>query len=100
MFKTIADFKAELARLPEADAGIRDAAAARNAMLTKPAGALGKLEDLAAALKAALTAPPAGGRPPRLRRTLAGALVTLAGDHIQIEAAPPRRPTSRAAKTA
>ncbi|MEM9725242.1 MAG: nicotinate-nucleotide--dimethylbenzimidazole phosphoribosyltransferase [Pseudomonadota bacterium] len=36
-----------LAAAPEADRRARDAAAARNAALTKPAGALGRLEDLA-----------------------------------------------------
>jgi tRNA(Ile)-lysidine synthase len=49
---------------------------------------LGKLEAFMGALAAALA-----GRPPtgRFRRTLAGALVTLAGDHIYVERAPPRR---------
>ena len=46
MFDTIAEFKAELARLPMASAEARTAAEARNALLTKPAGALGRLEDL------------------------------------------------------
>jgi tRNA(Ile)-lysidine synthase len=45
---------------------------------------LGKLETLYAALGAA---PPA-----RFRRTLAGALVTLEGDRLQVERAPPRKP--------
>ena len=45
---------------------------------------LGKLEALHAALEAARAAKT------RLRRTLAGALVTLAGDRILVENAPPR----------
>ena len=46
---------------------------------------LGKLEALTAALAAAL----AGGQ--RFRRSLAGAIVTLAQGQIAVERAPPRR---------
>jgi len=51
---------------------------------------LGKLEALKAALDAAQKA---GNK--RFRRSLAGALVTLAGGKITVEKAPPRRQTSR-----
>ena len=47
---------------------------------------LGKLE----ALCAALTDAQSGPKPTRLRRTLAGALITLAADRLAIERAPPR----------
>ncbi|WP_138466800.1 nicotinate-nucleotide--dimethylbenzimidazole phosphoribosyltransferase [Poseidonocella sp. HB161398] len=47
MFKTIEEFKAELARFPGPDTQARAGAEARNALLTKPEGALGRLEDLA-----------------------------------------------------
>ncbi len=50
---------------------------------------LGKLE----ALKAALAAAQNSGKS-RFRRSLAGALVTLAGDKITVERAPPRNSTS------
>ncbi len=50
---------------------------------------LGKLEALLEGLRAAQPAPDKAPR--RVRRTLAGALVTLAGDLLQIEPAPPRR---------
>jgi tRNA(Ile)-lysidine synthase len=46
---------------------------------------LGKLEALHAALDAAL------GQGARLRRTLAGAVVTLSGGRLTVERAPPRR---------
>jgi tRNA(Ile)-lysidine synthase len=58
---------------------------------------LGKLEALHAALDDALTSsgerldPPARRVAGRFRRTLAGALVTLAGARLTIEPAPPRR---------
>ena len=52
---------------------------------------LGKLETLLEALQAALRGP----QPVRLRRTLAGALVTLAGDRLAIERAPPRSAKNR-----
>ena len=47
MPKTLADFHAVLADLPSADAAATKAAQARNAVLTKPPGALGQLEDIA-----------------------------------------------------
>jgi tRNA(Ile)-lysidine synthase len=52
---------------------------------------LGKLESLMAALAAH------GAPPPRFRRTLAGAMVTLSAEAVSIEQAPPRRnsPKSR-----
>jgi tRNA(Ile)-lysidine synthase len=56
---------------------------------------LGKLEALLAALEAG-RALANGGRPKRLRRTLAGALVTLEGERLTVDRAPPRR--SRALK--
>lgn len=46
-FTTFADFSALLATQPGPDEAARAAAVARNAQLTKPAGALGRLEDLA-----------------------------------------------------
>ena len=46
-FSTLADFAALLATLPGPDKDARDGAAARNAQLTKPPGALGRLEELA-----------------------------------------------------
>ncbi|PID37139.1 MAG: nicotinate-nucleotide--dimethylbenzimidazole phosphoribosyltransferase [Rhodobacterales bacterium] len=46
-FDTISGVEAAMAALPEADAGAMAAAEARNAVLTKPAGALGRLEEVA-----------------------------------------------------
>ncbi len=46
-FKTLDDFAAATQSLPQQDLTARDHAASRNSMLTKPAGSLGKLEDLA-----------------------------------------------------
>lgn len=46
-FHTVSDFAAALADQPGADAAARADAADRNAQLTKPPGALGRLEDLA-----------------------------------------------------
>jgi tRNA(Ile)-lysidine synthase len=51
---------------------------------------LGKVETLLAALDR-VVAETARGRQPRLKQTLAGALVTLIGDRISITPAPPRR---------
>ncbi|MEL7114877.1 MAG: nicotinate-nucleotide--dimethylbenzimidazole phosphoribosyltransferase [Pseudomonadota bacterium] len=45
--KDLAAIRAVLAHLPEPDDGAHEVAAARNAQLTKPQGALGRLEDLA-----------------------------------------------------
>lgn len=46
-FASLAEFRAILSRLPKADADAAAAANARNGVLTKPPGALGRLEDLA-----------------------------------------------------
>lgn len=46
-FATLSEFRALLAALPSPNAGALQAAEARNAQLTKPPGALGRLEDLA-----------------------------------------------------
>lgn len=46
-FQSLSGFRDLLARLPAPDAAARDAARARDAVLTKPPGALGRLEDLA-----------------------------------------------------
>lgn len=59
------DLRRRLADLPEADAAAAAACAAREAELTKPAGALGRLEELAAWLSAWQ-----GRHPPRLERAL------------------------------
>lgn len=44
---TLADFRACLTALPQADSAAQGAARARDAVLTKPPGALGRLEDVA-----------------------------------------------------
>jgi len=58
---------------------------------------LGKVEALLAALDRTAAESTRGSRSkpshPRLKQTLAGALVSLAGDRIRIEPAPPRRRT-------
>lgn len=46
-FTSLDQFRDLLTRLPQADSAAVQAAAARNAVLTKPPGALGRLEDLA-----------------------------------------------------
>ena len=46
-FASLSGFRAALGALPQPDPGARDGAAARNAQLTKPPGALGRLEGLA-----------------------------------------------------
>lgn len=46
-FASVADFRAALASLPLADTAAITAARTRQAQLTKPAGSLGRLEDLA-----------------------------------------------------
>ena len=46
-FTTLAEFRSVLSNLPTMDKGAQAAAAARNGQLTKPPGALGRLEDLA-----------------------------------------------------
>jgi len=47
LFPSVAAFDAALASLPAADAPCRAAAGARQAQLTKPAGSLGRLEEIA-----------------------------------------------------
>ena len=63
-FTTLAEFRAVLNDMPATDEGARAGAEARNGQLTKPPGALGRLEDLAiwyagwrGDAKPALTAP-------------------------------------------
>ena len=46
-FTTLDDFQAVLATAPQADAQSKAGAEARNGMLTKPAGSLGRLEEIA-----------------------------------------------------
>lgn len=46
-FSSLAEFQTLLSRAPSADESARTAAQARNGQLTKPPGALGRLEDLA-----------------------------------------------------
>ncbi|MGB7318735.1 MAG: nicotinate-nucleotide--dimethylbenzimidazole phosphoribosyltransferase [Planktotalea sp.] len=46
-FSSLDDFRALLANMPAHDAAAQTAAAERNSQLTKPPGALGRLEDLA-----------------------------------------------------
>jgi nicotinate-nucleotide--dimethylbenzimidazole phosphoribosyltransferase len=46
-FQTLADIRALMSRLPAPDEAARQAAEARNSQLTKPPGALGRLEALA-----------------------------------------------------
>lgn len=46
-FRTLADIRAVLQDLPEADGAARAAAEKRNGELTKPPGALGRLEEVA-----------------------------------------------------
>lgn len=46
-FRSLSDFRGLLEQLPAADAAARAAARARDAVLTKPAGALGRLEEIA-----------------------------------------------------
>jgi nicotinate-nucleotide--dimethylbenzimidazole phosphoribosyltransferase len=46
-FSDLDGFRAALAALPDVDVNARDGAAERNAQLTKPPGALGRLEELA-----------------------------------------------------
>ncbi|MBL8587166.1 MAG: nicotinate-nucleotide--dimethylbenzimidazole phosphoribosyltransferase [Methylobacteriaceae bacterium] len=58
------DIRRLMALMPEPDAKAAEATAARNALLTKPAGALGRLEDLAVWLSAwQAKAPPSCEKP-------------------------------------
>lgn len=68
-----AAFAAALSRLPDADAGARAAATARQARLTKPAGSLGRLEEIAIFL-----AGWQGVERPQLER---GRAIVFAGNH-------------------
>jgi nicotinate-nucleotide--dimethylbenzimidazole phosphoribosyltransferase len=72
-FATVADFDAALSRLPVPDASAVAAARARQAQLTKPAGSLGRLEDIALFL-----AGWQGRERPRLDRARAA---VFAGNH-------------------
>lgn len=67
------DLRRRLAQLPAADGDAAAAAGRRQARLTKPAGALGRLEDLAIWLAAWQ-----GREPPRLERVAA---LVFAGNH-------------------
>jgi len=67
------DFKERLKRLPEADPSSAEAAAARQARLTKPPGSLGRLEALAQWLAAWQAR-----HPPRLERVR---VAVFAGNH-------------------
>ncbi len=71
-FATLTEFRQALARLPQPDAGAAEAARARDAMLTKPLGALGRLEDIAIWY--------AGWRGP-LPRLKAPQVIIFAGNH-------------------
>jgi nicotinate-nucleotide--dimethylbenzimidazole phosphoribosyltransferase len=72
-FATPADVLSALASLPAADDAARTAAAARQAQLTKPAGSLGRLEDIAVFL-----AGWQGRERPRAERI---GVVVFAGNH-------------------
>lgn len=72
-FGSLAEFRALFAALPAPDAAARAAAAARNDRLTKPPGALGRLEDLALWL-----AGWQGTARPRIERP---AILIFAGNH-------------------
>ncbi|MCB1885772.1 MAG: nicotinate-nucleotide--dimethylbenzimidazole phosphoribosyltransferase [Geminicoccaceae bacterium] len=67
------DVRHLMGQLPRADAAATEAAAAREAWLTKPAGALGRLEDIAAWVAAWQ-----GRHPPRLDRV---GVFVFAGNH-------------------
>lgn len=72
-FADVAAFDAALRALPTADEVSRNAAAARQAQLTKPAGSLGRLEEIAIFL-----AGWQGAERPRIER---GRAVVFAGNH-------------------
>ncbi|HVX92321.1 MAG TPA: tRNA lysidine(34) synthetase TilS [Xanthobacteraceae bacterium] len=61
---------------------------------------LGKLETLFDGLRAALGSGSAAGGAARFRRTLAGAVVTLGGERMTVERAPPRRIRADSGKSA
>ena len=56
-FSTLAEFRSFMADLPEADLLAKSAATERNSLLTKPAGALGDLENLAISAGFAVSEP-------------------------------------------
>ncbi len=56
---------------------------------------LGKVEALLAALEQAGAKKRRPGNRPKLKQTLAGALISLADGRIRVEPAPPRRRTRR-----
>jgi nicotinate-nucleotide--dimethylbenzimidazole phosphoribosyltransferase len=66
---SLAEIRALVAELPGPDRAAAAAAAAREARLTKPAGALGRLED-ARPLARRLAGPPSADHPPPARRGL------------------------------
>jgi len=70
---TLTDIRALLAHLPVADAAATQGAVARNAQLTKPPGALGRLEELAIWL--------AGWQGTDTPRILAPQIAIFAGNH-------------------
>lgn len=72
-FNTLAGFRAVLADMPAPDGDARRAAAERNAVLTKPAGSLGRLEELAV-----WVAGWQGTARPRIERPL---VLIFAGNH-------------------
>ncbi|MEH3048476.1 nicotinate-nucleotide--dimethylbenzimidazole phosphoribosyltransferase [Sphingomonas adhaesiva] len=72
-FATSAAFLDALDRLPSADTAARDAALARQAQLTKPAGSLGRLEEIAVFVAAWQ-----GRERPRIDR---GRIAVFAGNH-------------------
>jgi tRNA(Ile)-lysidine synthase len=78
----------KFARLP-AEVALRLLGRAIMARASEGPVQLARLETLSQALSEALNRGP--GQPIRLRRTLAGALISLEADRIRIETAPPRR---------
>ena len=82
-------------RLPE-EVALRLLGRAIDAVGIEGPAELAKLEALLAGLQAAQTA--TDGVPRRVRRTLAGAQVTVAGGRIQVEPAPPRGRDARKAR--
>ncbi|MEM9757064.1 MAG: nicotinate-nucleotide--dimethylbenzimidazole phosphoribosyltransferase [Pseudomonadota bacterium] len=73
MFDTLQDLRAQLAAAPKPDDRARDAAAARDATLTKPPGSLGRLEEIAVWL--------AGWQARAIPRLEAAQVVIFAGNH-------------------
>jgi nicotinate-nucleotide--dimethylbenzimidazole phosphoribosyltransferase len=71
--RSFADLRALMTKLPAADEAARIAAQARDAVLTKPPGSLGRLEEIAAHLAAWQ-----GRHPPRVDRP---AILVFAGNH-------------------